>query len=533
MGAYENPKIIVPPDYGEIFRKNFEASKRMVEDSFARAEARREKIKKQEQQIDDRILQFDLTRQEIKAGDLTTSLQNATNFLTDDYAENERNRDNISREEYNEKRLSLFRKLNEMKQIGAVLSQQSKEYKNFDKSKFQKNGGVANGLFDAYEKGEVKFQFVGDDIEMYYKNGEDLIIVDTDNIKEGDFFNINEKFVIDEKDKKAFVQGIQLTESFQTTTTKDGKQTTQSLKTYSKDKSELINDIASSSEMNAYFSDIEDAGSIFVDSVYNPGNLASLQSSADIIVKKYGLSEEEAKQFKTKISEGSYDEILIGKDKNYRELVNEVSKLELAKESFEKYAPKEQRGRATAQAAGGTQNNITNTKYYSDFNKISNYLLSVQKSGQKEAKSKMDAIMNNPNLSQEQKTIQTYPLLSKIMTDKKITLEDQAEALRSIGVQAYTKNDVLARFDSETEEGKANINQINQTKASMYVQQEGGKFKPLISIRNSGNSLEGLIRAYGETLPAGQLTEFNKIFGSIFGAGGTYQSSSGNTYNIK
>ena len=420
-----------------------------------------------------------------------------------------------------------------MKQIGAVLTQQSKEYKNFDKSKFQKNGGVANGLFDAYEKGEIKFQFVGDDIEMYYKNGEDLIIVDTDNIKEGDFFNINEKFVIEEKDKKAFVSGIQLTESFQTTTAKNGKQTTESLKTYSKDKSELINDIASSSKMNAYFSNIEDAGSIFVDSVYNPSNLASLQSSADIIAKKYGLSEEEAKQFKAKISEGSYDEILIGKDKNYRELVNEVSKLELAKESFEKYAPKEQRGTAIAQAAGGnSQNNITNTKYYSDFNKISNYLLSVQKSGQKEAKSKMNAIMNNPNLSQEQKTIQTYPLLSKMMTDKKITLEDQAEALRLIGVQAYTKDDVIARFDPETEDGESNINRINRSKASMYYEDASGDLVPLISIRNTGDRLEGLIRAYGETLPAGQLTEFNKIFGSIFGAGGTYESSSGNTYNI-
>lgn len=362
MGAYENPKIIVPPDYGEIFRRNFEASKRMVEDSFARAEARREKIKQKNQQIDDRILQFDLQRQDIKAGDLTTSLQNATNFLADDYAENEGlyAENKISREDYNKNRLSAFRKLNEMKQIGAVLTQQSKEYKNFDKSKFQKNGGVADGLFDAYERGEVKFQFVGDDIEMYYKNGEDLIVVDTNNIKEGDFFNINEKFVIEENDKKAFVSGIQLTESFQTTTTKDGKQTTESLKTYDKDKSELINDIASSSEMNAYFSDIEDAGSIFVDSVYNPSNLASLQSSVDIIVKKYGLSKEEAKQFKAKISEGSYDEILIGKDKNYRELVNEVSKLELAKESFEKYAPKEQKGRAVTPLKGDDSDKNSN-----------------------------------------------------------------------------------------------------------------------------------------------------------------------------
>jgi hypothetical protein len=350
MGAYENPKIIVPPDYGEIFRRNFEASKRMVEDSFARAEARREKIKKEQQQIDDRILQFDLQRQDIKAGDLTTSLQNATNFLADDYAKNERlyAENKISREAYNKNRLSAFRKLNEMKQIGVVLAQQSKEYKNFDKSKFQKNGGVANGLFDAYEKREIKFQFVGDDIEMYYKNDEDLIIVDADNIKEGDFFNINEKFVIEEKDKKAFVSGIQLTQSFQTTTNEDGKQITISEKKYDKSKDKLINEIASSSEMNAYFSNIEDAGSIFLDSVHNPSNLASLQSSADIIAKKYGLSEEETQEFQDKIEKGIYDEILIGKDKNYRELVDEVSKLELAKESFEKYAPKEEKGRAVA-----------------------------------------------------------------------------------------------------------------------------------------------------------------------------------------
>lgn len=351
MGAYDNPKIIVPPDYGEIFRKNFQASQQMVENAFARAEARREKIKREEQQIDDKILQFDLARQDIKAGDLTTSLQNATNFLADEYAENERNRDNISREAYNEKRLSLFRKLNEMKQIGAVLTQQSKEYKNFDKSKFQKNGGVAHDLFQAYEKGEIKFQFVGDDIEMYYlggKDGKQLIVVDTDNIKDGDFFNINEKYIIDENEKKQLTAGIQLTQGFQTTTDKDGKRITSSTKTYNKSKDELINDIANSNQMNEYFSDVEDAGSIFVDSVYNKSNIPSLLSDADIISKKYGLSAEEAASFKKNISEGNYEDITIGKDKNYRQLVNEVSKLQLARDSFNKYAPKEQKTIATS-----------------------------------------------------------------------------------------------------------------------------------------------------------------------------------------
>jgi len=350
MGAYDNPKIIVPPDYGEIFRKNFQASQQMVQNAFARAEARREKIKKEEQQIDDKILQFDLTRQDIKAGDLTTSLQNATNFLADEYAENERNRNNISREVYNKKRLSLFRKLNEMKQIGAVLTQQSKEYKNFDKSQFQKNGGVAHDLFEAYEKGEVKFQFVGDDIEMYYlggKDGKELIVVDTENIKDGDFFNINEKYIIDENEKKQLTAGIQLTQGFQTTTNKDGKQITSSTKTYSKSKDELINDIANSNQMNEYFSDVEDAGSIFVDSVYNKSNIPSLQSDADIISKKYGLSAEEAALFKKNISEGNYEDITIGQNKNYRQLVNEVSKLQLARDSFNKHAPKEQKATAT------------------------------------------------------------------------------------------------------------------------------------------------------------------------------------------
>ena len=187
---------------------------------------------------------------------------------------------------------------------------------------------------------------------------------------------------------------------------------------------------------------------------------------------------------------------------------------------------------STKGSSSGSQNNITNTKYYADFNKMSDYLLSIQKSGQKEARAQRDAIMNNPNLTQEQKTIQTYPLLSKIMDDKKITLEDQAEALRLIGVQAYTKDDVIARFDPETEDGESNINRINRSKASMYYEDASGDLVPLISIRKTGNPMEGLIRAYGETLPAGQLTQFNKVFGGVYGVGGTYQSSSGNTYNI-
>ena len=49
MGAYENPRIITPPDYGQIFRTNFIAGQQLVQNAIDRREAKiaKEKAEKQ------------------------------------------------------------------------------------------------------------------------------------------------------------------------------------------------------------------------------------------------------------------------------------------------------------------------------------------------------------------------------------------------------------------------------------------------------------------------------------------------------
>lgn len=197
MGAYDNPQIIIPPNYAEIFMRNFEAGKAQVEAAKQRAEDRRNKIKAEQQRLDDRTLAFDLQRMEINAGDLTQSLQQQTTFLADDYAENERlySENKISREVYNANRISAYRKLNEMKALGGILNQQSKEIQNVDLSKYQGEATNGVGLINAWKQGKIKFQYVGDEIEMYYPDeAGNMQIVDTNSLQEGEFFNINERF---------------------------------------------------------------------------------------------------------------------------------------------------------------------------------------------------------------------------------------------------------------------------------------------------------------------------------------------------
>lgn len=279
MGAYENPQIIVPPDYGEIFRKNFEASKAQAEAAKERAQARRDKIKADNQRLDDRILQFDLARQEIKAGDLTQSLQQQTNFLADDFAENERlySENQISREEYNKNRTSAFRKLNEMKGLAGILTQQSKEIQNVDQSDYQ--GGAVNGigLIDAWKKGEIKFQYVGDEIEMYYKDGDgNTQIVDTNSLQEGEFFNINEKYAVSTEQLKNIGGGKTFqAEHRQGDTIKNANGVTVTLQedqyragvSNEVFKEEKIREFTSNAEMQKLFDNNQDAGSIYMDTV--------------------------------------------------------------------------------------------------------------------------------------------------------------------------------------------------------------------------------------------------------------------------
>ena len=60
-----------------------------------------------------------------------------------------------------------------MKGLAGIFAQQSKELQDVDLSKFQ--GGAVNGvgLIEAWKKGEIKFQYVGDEIILTWKPEED------------------------------------------------------------------------------------------------------------------------------------------------------------------------------------------------------------------------------------------------------------------------------------------------------------------------------------------------------------------------
>jgi len=346
MGAYENPQIITPPNYAEIFMRNFEAGKAQVEAAKQRAEARREKIKAEQQRLDDKILAFDLQRMDIKAGDLTQSLQQQTTFLADDYAENERlySEGKISREQYNSRRISSFRKLNEMKGLAGILAQQSKELQDVDLSKFQ--GGAVNGvgLIEAWKKGEIKFQYVGDEIEMYYKNGDQLIAVDTQSLQEGEFFNINEKYSVSTEQLKDIAGGkiVQPTHrQGQTFIGKDGKQYTRQEDQYADGVSNeefaenQINSYVSNSKMQRLFNNEKDAGSIYMDTVFNSlvmqnedGDSVLTQEGKRLLDKTFiNASEEEKEIIKKQIESGEYN-------KTNKANLDEISKRYVAEQSW-------------------------------------------------------------------------------------------------------------------------------------------------------------------------------------------------------
>tara|TARA_S200002703_G_scaffold154954_1_gene158510 strand:- start:5635 stop:7290 length:1656 start_codon:yes stop_codon:yes gene_type:complete len=383
MGAYENPQMIIPPDYGEIFRRNFEAGKTQVEAAYQRAEDRRNKIKAEQQRLDDKILAFDLQRMDIKAGDLTQSLQQQTTFLADDYAENERlySEGKISREQYNSNRISSFRKLNEMKGLAGILTQQSKELQDVDLSDYQ--GGAVNGigLMEAWKKGKIKFQYVGDEIEMYYKKGDELIAVDTQSLQEGEFFNINEKYAVSSEELKNIAGGKIIQPAHrqgQTFIGKDGKQYTRQQDQYADGVTneefaeDQINSYISNSKMQKLFNNNKDAGSIYMDTVFKTmvtegeDNKLVLTTEGERLLNKtfVNLPKEEKEIIKQQIISGQYD-------KTNKANLDQISKRYVAEQSWNQVKGNLKSAGSVSQPTGSNRK-LTKTEI--QYNELENVL---------------------------------------------------------------------------------------------------------------------------------------------------------------
>lgn len=157
-------------------------------------------------------------------------------------------------------------------------------------------------------------------------------------------------------------------------------------------------------------------------------------------------------------------------------------------------------------------------KYILDKNNMINFLFDSTQGAAAAAKSQRDAIMNNPNLSQAEKTNKTHKLLGDLMgvsgKDQTYTHEMGAQALRNIGVRAHSKQEVLKLIGNEEERAR-----IESLPYEMYQLTADNQFVSFASYSGKleGNSIiDKLFRVYGETMKSGQIKDWNKDYEKSF-----------------
>lgn len=339
MGAYENPQVIQEPNYGQIFISNFQAGFAQQQAVKDRAEKRREKQKMEDQKLADRQLAFDANVGKIEAGDATSSLQQFGYLESDNYSENERlwQEGKISRDEYSRNRSNSFRKIQELAQIGKALDLQSKNFDKLDESAFQ-NDPRSVALVKAWKEQKMKFKYVGNDVELYFKDGDKDVLVDIDDLKNDAFFNINDKYKLADATLKNLTQAATITKNIKNRSVTDanGNIISSGVESYDKDTSVYINQIVKSDKMSKLFENKDDAGSLFKDDVYEYLKANNkLEETANKIIKEQGLgSKAVSKAFKKAFMENkAYD------NPAYRDVLDEVSKNVIAERAFNNYLP--------------------------------------------------------------------------------------------------------------------------------------------------------------------------------------------------
>jgi len=170
---------------------------------------------------------------------------------------------------------------------------------------------------------------------------------------------------------------------------------------------------------------------------------------------------------------------------------------------------------ANRRGGGGSSDS---DKYILDRNNMVNYLFDQTQGAAVAAKAERDKIMNNPNLTQKEKTNKTYKLLGDLMgvsgKDQAYTHDMGAQALRNIGVLAHSKQEVLNLISDP--EQKARIEALPY---QMYQLAPGNKFEPFASYSGNlegNNVIDKLFRVYGETMAAGQIKDYNKDYEKSF-----------------
>jgi hypothetical protein len=357
MGAYDNPRIIQPPNYTEIFMKNFAAGQAVFDKAF---EGVRKKKKERETKLDKAYQDTSTIRvkgQAINAGDMTANIRKQTNTIADDFYANELAYidEKIDRQTYQTNRDKHLGKLQGMVDIGGELSKV--DLSNIKVSRHQKDKGKTLGLIEAYNSQAVDIDYSGDLPKLYYMDpNNNRVEVDLGvlkNIKPEDL-DINEVFNIDEATSKGLIENtFNHTKNMNTVTVTDGAETIK-MQVYQdgeyKTKEDVLNANKAYEEgvinsidgnlSNFYNNlDADDRGSLFADrtfasytmgknenNTFQPGQEAILDN---VLSKIDGITDENIKHVKEQLLNGTYN----GTDEQLA-IMDQVSKDSIAHQLF-------------------------------------------------------------------------------------------------------------------------------------------------------------------------------------------------------
>ena len=224
-----------------------------------------------------------------------------------------------------------------------------------------------------------------------------------------------------------------------------------------------------------------------------------------------GMRDDELSSFmEVKMKVGGFD---IAK---FREMTTEQQEAEIAKELNEDFIIQKTKGLskrdANANDPGAVIDPLQPTKEI-DGKEVENYVIYSQDS------SKVTATPSDDNDTSPQPYENfAYGVLNLI--DETQTAEGEAgpgsgasittdmakQIMFGEGVDAYTYEEVVNEYSSDAD---ASSVFAKKKKFPLYYKDSNGNIKPMIGYNGTG---QGLLKAYRNTLPAGQLTQFNKAF---------------------
>lgn len=338
MGAYDNPRIIQPPNYTEIFMKNFAMGQATVEKAFAGQKAKK---KQREAKLDAAYQATSTIRvkgQAINAGDMTANIRKQTNTIADDFYANELAYidEKIDRQTYQNNRDKHLSKLQGMVDIGGELSKV--DLSNIKVSRHQKDRGKTLGLVEAYNNRAVDIDYSGDLPKLYYMDPfQNRVEVDLGALKniDAEDLDINEVYTIDKTTKEGFVKGTYMhTEKMSTTKVTDGAETI-IMQVYDKDKlppGATKEDVLRINEeyeqgiitkidanLNIHYNDLDDdeKGSLFADTTFASYTMGKNENNEfqkgqedvlnNMLSKIEGITDEDIKHVKEQLLNGTYN----------------------------------------------------------------------------------------------------------------------------------------------------------------------------------------------------------------------------------